>query len=264
MVLDRLEGQQPAVATQRGIRMKSVLRTLEVLELVSREQPVSVGELAHQLELPKSTMQRTLVTLHEAGWLRQAPGPVTRWEVSPKILTIRPPVLRDGALISAARGPMESLRDEVDETVFLCIPSDLDGVILIDRVESSQPLRSVAPIGERSPYWSTATGKAILAFLPDAARAAALAADDDFDWSPENVQDLEQELASVRRKGYTTNIGARRRGVSAIGAPVIDRDGAPLASLCISMPSTRFDRRRVKEWGTLVMDAADQIAQRVI
>lgn len=244
--------------------MKSVLRTLEVLELVSNEQPVSVGELAHQLQLPKSTMQRTLVTLHEAGWLRQAPGPVTRWEVSPKILSIRPPVLRDGALISAAREPMVSLRDVVDETVFLCIPNDRDGTILIDRVESSQPLRSVAPIGERSPYWLTATGKAILAFMPERERAAVLENDDDFESTAAHVQELEQELASVRRKGYTTNIGARRRGVSAIGAAVVDREGAPLASVCISMPSTRFDRRRVREWGTLVKDTADEIAQRVI
>src|SRR5690606_30924669 len=114
--------RQPKRRTARKVAsVKSVLRSLEVLELISQHQPISVGELSRMLELPKSTVQRTLVTLHEAGWLRQGSEPVTSWEVSSKILAIRPRVLVGGDLITAARPPMIELRDLTNETIHLTV-----------------------------------------------------------------------------------------------------------------------------------------------
>ena len=63
--------------------MQSVLRSLLVLEAVAEHQPVRVGELTPLLGLPKSTVQRSLETLAEAGWLRQVDGDLTRWAAGP-------------------------------------------------------------------------------------------------------------------------------------------------------------------------------------
>ena len=49
------------------MEMKSVTRSLRILEAVAQHQPVTVGELTKLFGLPKSTVQRTLVTLAEAG-----------------------------------------------------------------------------------------------------------------------------------------------------------------------------------------------------
>ena len=77
--------------------MKSLLKSLEILEAVSQHQPVSVGVLARLLDMPKSSVQRVLLTFLEAGWLRQTGGDVTRWEVGARILGVRPAALRGGA-----------------------------------------------------------------------------------------------------------------------------------------------------------------------
>lgn len=243
--------------------MKSVLRSLEVLEAVSEHQPIAVGELARLLDVPKSTAQRTLITLHEAGWLRQAPGAVTSWEISPKILSIRPPALRDGMLAASARGPMTTLRDRVDETVHLCLPNGPEGVILIDRIDALQQVRSFNPLGERSPYWTTATGKAILAFLPEEQFDAVVAASPDFPSADVRIQELTRELQEIREKRYAINIEGHRAGVSAIGAPIRDLRGEPVASICISVPSSRFDAGRIEENAALVVAAAEEISRRI-
>ncbi|WP_234389948.1 helix-turn-helix domain-containing protein [Streptomyces sp. MMG1533] len=60
------------------MEMKSVTRSLRILEAVAQHQPVTVGELTKLFGLPKSTVQRTLVTLAEAGWLRANPPPAGR------------------------------------------------------------------------------------------------------------------------------------------------------------------------------------------
>ncbi len=51
-----------------GIRtMNSVLSTLRVFEEVAVRQPVGVSDLARATRIPKSSVQRALVTLQQAG-----------------------------------------------------------------------------------------------------------------------------------------------------------------------------------------------------
>jgi IclR family acetate operon transcriptional repressor len=243
--------------------VKSVVRSLDVLEVISDHQPITVGELTRLLDLPKSTVQRTLVTLHEAGWLRQTSDAVTSWEISPKILAIRPPALRDGELYAAARGPMSELRDATNETVHLVLPNEDDGVILIDRADCDQPVRSYSPLGYRSPYMTTATGKAIMAYLgaDDVARILRAAPADQFDGSELSVATLSRDLARVRATGYSLNLLEHRPGVCAIGAPILDARQRPIASICISIPSMRFDKTKVDAWAALTVEAAARISQ---
>ncbi|MEV1178630.1 helix-turn-helix domain-containing protein, partial [Nonomuraea sp. NPDC049784] len=55
------------IGPQRSQWMQNVLNALRVLEEVAIRQPAGVGELARVLGLPKSTVQRSLRTLHDAG-----------------------------------------------------------------------------------------------------------------------------------------------------------------------------------------------------
>src|SRR5262249_23823746 len=103
--------------------MQSVLRSLLVLEAVAEHQPVRVGELTPLLGLPKSTVQRSLETLAEAGWLRQVDGDLTRWALTSRARSV---VLRSGGeddLREAALPPMQQLRDAAGETAHLFVPT---------------------------------------------------------------------------------------------------------------------------------------------
>ena len=96
--------------------MQSVLRSLLVLEAVAEHQPVRVGELTPLLGLPKSTIQRSLETLAEAGWLRPVDGDLTRWALTARARSV---VLRSGGeedLRESALLPMQQLRDAGGET----------------------------------------------------------------------------------------------------------------------------------------------------
>src|SRR5262252_6394587 len=94
-----------------SMAMQSVLRSLLVLEAVAEHQPVRVGELTPLLGLPKSTIQRSLETLAEAGWLRPVDGDLTRWALTSRARSV---VLRSGGeedLRERALLPMQQLRD---------------------------------------------------------------------------------------------------------------------------------------------------------
>ena len=59
-------------------RSQSASRVLSVLELIASRQPIGVSALAKLLDEDKSAVQRAIMTLADAGWIRIAPEPPTR------------------------------------------------------------------------------------------------------------------------------------------------------------------------------------------
>ncbi|MDW8471073.1 IclR family transcriptional regulator [Streptomyces scabiei] len=244
--------------------MKSVTRSLRILEAVARHQPVTVGELTRLFGLPKSTVQRTLVTLNEAGWLRANRKDTTRWEIGARVLAVRPAALQGSSLFAAAREPMIRLRDALDETIHLAVPDALNGMVVVDRVDCDHAVRTFHAIGATSPLHATAAGHTVLAHLPksevDEFTARTLEG-----YGEETITDpreLRAELGRVRERGYAVNHNQYVQGVCAIAAPVLDAAGAPLAAVAISLPDSRFEPGRLPELGRLVTATAAEITVR--
>ncbi|MGI5291539.1 IclR family transcriptional regulator [Nonomuraea polychroma] len=233
--------------------MQNVINALRVLEEVAVRQPAGVGELARGLGLPKSTVQRSLRTLHEAGWIRPAGGAVTRWQVTSKALQVGRRAelgLRDVAL-----PVMEELRQRTGETIHLMVPEG-DAVVLIERLETDKPLRIVLPLGIRLPLHASANGKAVLAHL-----------DRPIDELPAYTgttitepELLRAELAEVRARGFADNRGEWRSDIAAVASAVLGPDG-PVASLSISTPASRMPDDLRPEYGRLVTQAARTLTE---
>ncbi|MGW0423787.1 IclR family transcriptional regulator [Streptomyces sp. NPDC003015] len=244
--------------------MKSVTRSLRILEAVAQHQPVTVGELTKLFGLPKSTVQRTLVTLAEAGWLRANRRDTTRWEIGARVLAVRPAALQGSSLFAAAREPMIRLRDAVNETIHLSVPDALHCMVVVDRVDCDHAVRTFHTIGDTSPLHATAVGRAVLAHLPrrDIEELITAGLERFSDTTPVEPDELRAELDGIRAEGYTVNRNQYRPGVCALAAAVLDEDGTPLAAVAISMPEARYDDGQVSKWGRLVADTAAEISQR--
>jgi IclR family acetate operon transcriptional repressor len=247
---------------QSTSQMSSALRTFTVLEEVARQQPVSLSELAHIFDYSKSTIQRTLTTLEGAGWIMRSSADASLWEISPRALLVRPRSLNGGELLTRSQEPMTWLKDAVNETIHLSVVDRLESMVLVFRVDCEQAVRTFSPIGDISPLHATATGKSVLAYLSQEQLDIVLRRQHER-FTPFTVTDrdqLLQQLSEVRRLGYSINDREYRSAVSAIGAPIFDARGLPVASICISMPHTRFNRQVGREFGKLVREAADRIS----
>jgi IclR family acetate operon transcriptional repressor len=233
--------------------MQNVINALRVLEEVAARQPAGVGELARELGLPKSTVQRSLRTLHEAGWIRPAGGEVTRWQVTSKALQVARRT--ELGLRDAAMPVMEELRERTGETIHLMVPEG-DAVVLIGRLETDKPLRIVLPLGIRLPLHASANGKAVLAHLgrPPAELPS---------YTETTITDpeaLRAELAAVHARGYADNRGEWRSDIAAVAAAVLGSVG-PIASLSISTPASRMPDELRAEYGKLVTRAARTLTE---
>ena len=240
--------------------MQNVVNALRVLEEVAVRQPVGVSAVVRALDLPKSSVQRALHTLHKAGWTRPVERELTRWALTTKALHVGRHAAGELSLRDAAIPVMEELRRRTEETIHLMVPEG-DKVVLIERLETPKPVRIVIPLGGSAPIHASSNGKAVLA-SSDPDEVERLLAEGLPCYTDTTIVDREPllaELAETKARGYATNNGEWRSDIAAVAAAVIGDGGRPIASLSISTPINRMPDELRPEYGALVRDAARRV-----
>ena len=166
---------------------------------------------------------------------------------------------------------LRRLTDATGHTSNLAIRDDTD-VILIDRVRG-QPGRYhhfefSLHVGSRLPSYCSATGKALLAFLPRPDLDQLLDRIDLVQRGPRTLTSktaLLAELDHVRRTGVAVNDEELESALRSIAVPVRSRSGQVIAAVNIAIPwSPEAITELVGQHAPALQDAARQIAARVI
>ena len=216
----------------------TLTKGLEVLEALSEVEETGLTELARRIDISGPTLFRLLATLAASGYVQKSGSryrlTLKSWEVGSK--AVRRLKLRD-----LVRPRAERLTERSAESAHLAVLQG-SGVVIIDKVEAVQPVRVDTYVGQRAPAHCSATGKAMLAFLPDSRVEEVL--DGSLErYTERTVVDgakIRKELAQVRSRGYATNKGEWRADVSAIAVPIFDHAETVVASLSLTMPTQRF------------------------
>jgi DNA-binding IclR family transcriptional regulator len=142
-------------------------------------------------------------------------------------------------LAQLARQPLARLVDEVKHSAHLAV---LHGHEVLYVVEERAPGRPplVTDVGVRLPAQLTASGRAVLAYLP-AAQVRALFPDaaafvDRHGKGPGSLSALRHLLVDVRRRGYAVEDGEVTPGFASVAAPVHDHTGHPVAGVAVTYP----------------------------
>ncbi|MQA85538.1 MAG: helix-turn-helix domain-containing protein [Streptosporangiales bacterium] len=245
-----------------GASVRGALNTLRILEEVAARQPVGVSELAKATGIPKSSAQRFLLTLQQAGWLHQVGQETTRWALTAKALSVGLTASTELGLREAALPVMGRVRDETDETVHLAV-RDGNALVVIDRLDSTQPVRTFVRLGTRVPMHATASGRAVLAHLPNAQVQQII----DLGlprYTEHTIVDpaaLYREIEATRERGYAINVCEWRPHVGAVGAAILSPTGQPVGALAISIPVVRYREDQVPRYGALGLEAGKEIGR---
>lgn len=243
--------------------MNSVLSTLRVLEEVAVRQPIGVSELARATGIPKSSVQRSLITLQQAGWLRVVDPEHARWGVTMKALAIGLRGAGEHDLRDLAAPVTKRLAAQTGEAVQLGLRDGEDYVIVAVE-ESTQVVRVVLEPGSRVPLRATSAGVAVMARLePDEVDELLKRELREFTQSPVPTADeLRKEIARTARRGYAVSIsGWFRPHVASIAAAITDSSGRPVAGLTLSIPQVRYDSSQEQALAQLVVAAAGEISK---
>lgn len=245
-----------------GGGMRAVITTLRVLETVAELQPVGVSAIARATAIPKSSVHRCLLTLREAEWLTTSSTDGTRWVLTGRALSVGIHAQAELGLREAALPTMRELRDETHETIHLSSYGTDHDLVVIDRMDSDEPVRTWVHLGARVPLHASCSGRAILARMPDTEVERLLGGELErfSETTPADVRAVLGDLARVREAGYATNDCAWRPGVGAVGAALVDPRGRPVGALAISVPVQRYDAERARLLGPLAAEAARHVS----
>jgi len=246
----------------RNQLIASAAGTLHVLEVLSDSNTaLALGDVASATGRPKGTVHRMLATLVNTGFVAhdEATG---RYRPTLKLWRLGVSAVRDLELTRVAVPALEALMDEAGETVHLAVLDPTGGIIYVSKVESPQSIRVQTRLGQLTPAWCTATGRALLAYHPEVAErvlAGKLVAR-----TPRTVTDarrIRTLLADVADKGYAVTRAENHPEMSGIAAPVRDHTGDVIAACGLGIPAFRMDRALVERSIPLVLRASAEISR---
>lgn len=230
-----MSGQK--IQKNQGIQVIS--RATDILRVLGRETVgLSLGQIAHRVALPRSTVQRIVATLALEGLISIEKGNAGI-RLGPEIQSLAQASF--ATIRDRLRPMMKEISQATGETVDLAV---LEGqhMRFIDQIVGTQRLRTVSSIGEVFPLTTTANGKAALACLEPAEAEKLIRAEFDMQkGASKSLHDLMAELKTIRSGVLARDENEHTNGVSALGFAVQDA-GSEIYAISVPVPTSRFER----------------------
>lgn len=212
-----------------------IARAAAILRAVGREG-VSLGTLARQTGLPRSTVQRIVDALAAENFVEAGEAGVRLgWGLG------RLAQIAHSDIIVRVRPYLESLFQATNETVDFAFRNGKE-VAFLDRIISEQELRVVPVTNKSRPLYAMANGKALLSVMSDDEVGTLL--NSAFDClTPATVGDLSKllaMLAAIREEGFSYDREEHAAGVCAISTTVCVH-GVPPHAISVVVPAQRFE-----------------------
>lgn len=244
---------------------KSVDKAITVLNCFSLERPIlGVGEISGLTGYTKSTVSRLLTTIQRHGCVERAGGH-GKYQLGYRINLWANMGVRQNNLVNIARSVMEKLRDKCGEEIALYVIEG-DRRVCVDRVASLHEIAKVGPVGTYYPLHAGASGKVLLAYLPEDQRNAIISKGRLEKFTSLTITDhkkLEKDLRAIRNKGYAVSRGEREPDAFSVTAPIWDAGGRIVASISISGPNFRLTDKQLKKDIQEILAAAKEISYKL-
>jgi DNA-binding IclR family transcriptional regulator len=215
---------------------------LDVLQYLARQAgPVPAAAISREVGLPRSTTYHLLDTLSRAGFVVHLPEE-GRYALGVAAHELGSGFSRQAPLQRLARAPIAALVDRTGHSAHLAVMHGRDVVYVIEeRAPGQAPL--VTDVGVRLPSQLTATGRAMLARLPQSQLRAlfpdAAAFVQRNELGPGSLSALRQLLVQTRERGYAEENGEVTAGFASVAAAVLDRDGLAVAGVAVTFPAEK-------------------------
>jgi len=250
---------------EKSNALGTVARVALLLKVLAEaDGEIQLARVAEQLGLAASTTHRLLGLLMDSGLAQRGKQPGC-YRPGFEFLRLAGLVLAGSDdLTELASDFMKEVVDATGETCVLSVYMAKERKCMVGKViYGPHPLRYESEVYRVTPLPFGATGKGILAFLPDSVIGEVLASGDPSPITGKSVVDtpsLRRELMRFRKQGYAITRGQRTAGAVGLSAPVFDRSGNVLAALCITIPDTRFDERKEKTFAAALLKQSRRLS----
>ncbi len=224
---------------QASSSVKSATRTLDIIEyVVAAGRPLVAQEISNALGIPVSSLSYLLSTLVERGYLQRQGR---RYTAGPGLARLQ---AHSGGFSLAERvAPLvRSLRVQLNETASFWVRHGWE-IEPIATEMSEHALRYAVITGTRLPMHALASGKALLAAMPDEELDQFFAENTMHPFTPATVieeAELRRQIVEIRETGIARIDEEYSLGIVAIGC-VVAMNGDIAGALSVAIPKVRYN-----------------------
>lgn len=224
--------------THENVKLQSVRRVSEIIELIQETGPVGTAEVTDALEVPTSTAHDYLSSLHDLEYLVRTDG---KYDLGLRLLDHGIAARDRHAVADAGTQTIEQLAETTGEATYL-VTEEHGRAVYLEYALGEQAVKTHARVGTRSHLHYLASGKSILAHLPDE-RVREIVERHGIDQRTEHtvssLEELLEELDETRERGYAINDQEAVRGARAVGKAIVVDDEV-VGAISVVGPANRL------------------------
>lgn len=240
--------------------VRAVDRALDVLLCFTAQTPaLNMTQISERIGIHKSTVHRLLATLERRNFVRRDPE-TGIYRLGYRLLQMAYLSQENIGIRQIALPYMRMLNDKYQETIDLAI-MDNDEVLFLDVIQSPQRVKLASSMGQRLPAFSTASGKALLAWMPEE-EALRVLQNTNISFRPNIVPTSEaflEDMRATRERGYSIDCEGLETGIHAVGVPLFRGDGKAIASLAIAGPAFRMECGKLSTMGEELREVGKEL-----
>lgn len=214
---------------------------LKILACFTTREELGISELSRELGLGKASISRLVAALERNGFLMQSAA-TGKYQLGLALMMYGSLAKERNALARAFDPCLRLISEKYQTTAHM--GALLDGeLVIINKVSAGPLIYMSSRIGGSLPLYASAMGKCLLAYSEQALQNQLISQLSFTAYTPStkaSVQELYDDLALVRRRGYALDDEERHEGLFCIALPVLDRDGRPLAAISTSGPKEKI------------------------
>lgn len=240
------------------LKQNLISKTFHLLRAFTDHQGEwGVNELSRFLDMPVSSVHRMITTLKDENILEYSEQ-TGKYKIGGDMIRMASIISTNVDIQKVARPFLEELVDTVHHSVYLALYyPQYKKLAFIDSVKSSFALQYVLEIGVLQSVHVAASGKNILAHLPEPEIKQVLDMEID---SEDEKQQLLNELRKIKEQGYAKTANERKEGALSIGAPVFDASQKVIGSVICVIPIGDFNEVQEQSFIDNVMKSAAGIS----
>lgn len=228
----------------RGV--KTTETVFDILEQLHEENGCRITEIAESLGIAKSTAHRHLTTLEQKKYVFKENDV---YFLGLKFLKMGEDARTRKDYYTLAEPIVEEIAETTGERAQFLVEEHGKAVYLYRSV-GEHGVQTEASIGTRIDLHSTASGKVILAYLPEDRVVEII---EEQGLTPRTNQTITEtdalfeELEEIRKRGYSYNDQESVEGLRGLSVPVTDLSDHIIGALSISGPTQRMKGERFRE-----------------
>jgi IclR family transcriptional regulator, KDG regulon repressor len=243
---------------------KAIHNALQVLGFLA-DQGIQwpIREMSSLLDIPKSTIHRTLQALAQEGILEFNPTN-KEYGWGQKLMFISQQVYLKSLVRQLALPVLREIVNRCNETAILALYDHRElQIMFVDQVQCNQPVRYHTPLGTPLPAHAGAGGRSIMAFLPkqEADKIVASGLKKVTDRTVTNPSRIKKELDDIRINGYAFSDGELTPEGVGFACPIFDGNKRVIGSLVITLPAYRFREEQSANFVTLLKESSERLSR---